>query len=343
MLENSSTLQEVQSHFSRMGWDTSVLDRLTMQMSETAVAASQQGGAQQGGAQQPQGGAQQGGSGGAGAGTPEGGQGSETEYSLANGFLGRVPEEHRALLEPYVKQWDAGITRRFQELQSRYAPYEELGDVEELQQAVNYARLLEANPWAVYGVLEQALRSGEFGPRPQGQPQGQQQGAPQGQPQPVAPQGQDQGLPGSELTNLPPAVQQQLAKVAQLEQTVLALGQHILGQQSQQQQAQEDEQLDNYLSQLHEEFGDFDDQWVLMKVYNDPNTPVEQHVQAWSDLINQRVQGIVQKNGNVPNLLGGGGGAPPADAASVKGLSRSDTKSLVASILASTAANGGSR
>src|SRR5213078_3895076 len=119
-------------------------------------------------------------------------QGAQTDYSLANGFLERVSPEHRAIVEPYVRQWDAGVTRRFQELHSQMAPYQELGaEPEQMQQALEIMEILNTNPWQIYGVLHENLL-GQQPPwmqQPQGQPQ---QGQfPQGQyPQQQLPQGQ---------------------------------------------------------------------------------------------------------------------------------------------------------
>ena len=55
-------------------------------------------------------------------------QPQQTQQTLGSDFLKSVPEEQRGALEPFVKQWDAGVTRRFQELQSQYAPYRSLLD-----------------------------------------------------------------------------------------------------------------------------------------------------------------------------------------------------------------------
>src|SRR6516164_6951134 len=97
-------------------------------------------------------------------------QGQPSEYSLAEGFLGRVPQEHRSIIEPYVKQWDAGVTRRFAELHSQLQPYTELGDLETLQAAAGLAQMLEENPYQVYGILHQALMNGEMIDPQSGQP-----------------------------------------------------------------------------------------------------------------------------------------------------------------------------
>jgi hypothetical protein len=255
----------------------------------------------------------------AGNGGQQQGQGSSSSgdgYSLGPGFLQRVPEEHRAILEPYVKQWDAGVTRRFQELQSQLAPYQEFGDIENISAAMQLAQVIDENPWQVYGILHQAL----MGQQP---PVGQEipgQQPPQGQ--------QDQGLSGPE-GELPPQAQQRLD---QMQQMLVALAQHVLGEQATKTQAQEDQELDSWLQGLHTEFGDFDDQWVLMRVYQ--GSGPEEAIKAFNDLVQERAGKQLSANGRAPNLLGGGGGATATGNDDVRSLSRGDTKSLVASVLA---------
>ena len=250
--------------------------------------------------------------------------GSGSEYSqMASGFLGRVPQEHRAILEPYVKQWDAGVTRRFQELQSQVAAYNGY-DPDTVSQAMSIAEQIEANPWAVYGTLREALMSGEFGPQPDQQPVGQQYQQ--------APQQQDQGTLGWQQ-QMP---EEFMNEFNQMRQALVMMGQQMISRNQVAQQQQEQEQLDAYLESLHAEYGDFDDQWVLLQILNDQNYDnVEQHITDWQGKVNSRQGQQQEVLQGLPNLLGTNGGTAPAplDAASVKNLSRSDTKNLVASVL----------
>lgn len=277
--------------------------------------------------------AQQGGipqqGGGAPSGVPQGqegqGQGSD-EYSLAAGFLGRIPEEHRPIVEPYVKQWDAGVTRRFQELQSQLAPWQEIGDIEDVQAAMGLAQMLQENPYQVYGILHQALINGEIqAPEGQGGPGPLQQPVPNQ----VPPQ-QDQGLNG-----IPPEISQRLDT---MQQALVALGQHFLGQQTQQQTEAENAELDNYMAQLHEEYGDFDDQYVMLQLYNGRSP--DEAINNFNALITQRASQSLQRQNGLPALLGsGGGGGVASDPASVKNLDRGQVRSLVATVLANAKQN----
>lgn len=317
---STSFLEQVQAEIAER-WGTSYLNSFSMQMAAGDVG-SQQG---------AEGGQQNGNGGGTGQQGQQQQEDTGEDYSIGTSFLSRVSPEHLPVVEPYVKQWDAGVTRRFQELHSQLTPYQELGDFEQLSAAKNILDRLEANPWEVYGILEQALRSGEFGPNPggNGNPQGGQQAPPAGQQQTPPPaQGgqQEQGLSG-----LPPEVQQRFDA---LQQTVVALGQHILGQSQSQQEQQEQEGLNNYLTQMHDEFGDFDDDWILMQVYRDQDFgKIEDHINSWQEMTGQRQQqaqqGQQQAMNGLPQLLGGGGSPMPSDPASIKALDRKQVQSFV--------------
>lgn len=306
---SASQLLNLQAEWASRGWGLDTLELFRMETNPGDLGGGGGGGDAGGGATPP--------ADGAGA-----GQGSQEYSPIATGFLGRVPAEHRALVEPYVKQWDAGVTRQFQELHSQLNPYKELGDLEQLQAAQNLMQRLEANPWEIYGILKQSLETGEYGPQPTGPPVATAQ-----QPTP-----QEQGLPG----DLPPAVVQRLDG---LQQIVVAMAQQMLGQQQTSTQQAQDEALNNALSQAHEEFGDFDEDAVMAKYMKDPSKSIADHAGAYMESLNtllaQRQGGMPQNN--LPVILGGGaGGALPGGNTDVRKLDRGQTQSLIAEVLAKT-------
>jgi len=314
-----SALEQLNKEWENRGWSSDSLSSFHMEMSAADAGASN-------------GDASGSSAGSAGQGSDGfSGPGNQSEYSqMATGFLSRVPGEHRAIIEPYVKQWDAGVTRRFQELQSQIAAYNGY-DPETVAQAMNVAAMLEENPWSVYGTLQNALMSGEYGPQP-----GMQQD--QGQ---LGPPQQQQGVPdpNDPMGQFP---EQFRNEWDQMRQVVAMIGQQMLGQNQQQQQAAEQEQLDTYLEGLHNEYGDFDDQWVLLQILNDQSYDnVDKHITAWQEKTNSRNVQQQQALSKLPQLIGstGGNGIAPLDSTSVKNLSRSDTKNLVASVLEQAARN----
>lgn len=258
-------------------------------------------------------------------GQPQGqGQGQPQVSDLASGFLGRVDPAHRAIVEPYVKQWDAGVTRRFQDLHSQLRPYEEIGaDPVQLQAAYRLYQMVDQDPQQVLQILQEAVGADggagvqQQGPLPQGQPQ-----LGQGQAPGQLPQQQPGQAPGA----LPPEVQQQFDMMQQM---LEALGNKVLEGDQQSAQAQEDSELDDYIGLLKQEFGEFDERYVLSQMM--AGMDGEQAVQAFQQL----VQGQVNQRSAppVPPILGGGG-AIPQEQQSIAKAGRGDVKNLVANILA---------
>jgi hypothetical protein len=247
----------------------------------------------------------------------DGGQGSEDSFSddsLGGSFLQRVPEDHRSLLEPYVKQWDAGVTRRFQDIHSRYEPYKQFIEQniapDQILDGIQLFNLIENNPQYVYEQLAKAL----------GSEQGSGEQPPQGN--------SDESLQG-----LPP----ELAAQIQRQQTALeGLTKFIMQQQEQAKIEAENQALDNYLAQMHEEYGDFNEDFVVAQIARgvDPDKAVK----SWMDAVQAAVEAR-DKQGNgagafAPPVLGGGGRALPLNGTDVKKASSKDVTDMVSNILA---------
>lgn len=233
----------------------------------------------------------------------------DIEQSLADGFLQGIPDEHKELLAPYVKKWDAGVTRRFQELHSQYAPYQELGDIEQIQQAMEVMHYLQESPEELYQLLHE-----QYGE--------------QGLQEPVPSQGHSdfQG-------QLPPEVVEKLERLDQLQSVVELLAQNHLEGQRSEQEAAEDAALDEYLSNLKEEFGDFDEDWVLTKMQAgmDGEKAVKAFHRFQQDLINQ----ALEAQQNVPTLLSGGGSSSGGEQQQKLGdIPNKDLQGFVAGLLA---------
>lgn len=243
------------------------------------------------------------------------GQGSEPEYSLASEFLNRIPENDRAVVERYVKQWDAGVTRRFQDLHSQYAPYQELGEVEDLQKAIGLIEMLNETPERFYYALQEQL----------GLADGTQAGLPtEQQQQPVG--GGEQNQPG-----LPPEF---VSRIDKQEEMLKSIAEYVLNLHNTQQESTEDQELEQYMSLLHDEYGDFDDDYVLTKMFHGADG--ESAVKAYMNLVQQQVNAANAPASGLPPTLssGSGGGAVPTEQIDLGKIPRNDVKSLVADILA---------
>lgn len=239
------------------------------------------------------------------------GQGSgQPDYSLGNNFLKDVPEEHRTILEPYIKKWDSGVTRRFQELNSKLKPYEglDVSDPAELKQALEIYKILDSDPRRVYEALRAQFDSGDFE--------------------------EDNNEDGNEsFQGLPPELTQQLTEQ---QQVLEALAEYVLGQQQTTQEAQEDAELENYLELLKGEFGEFDEDYVLAKMYKGMNG--ENAVKAWQAAIQQQLNSAGSTRPAARVLSGGG--VVPSEAQNVAKIPRKDIKNMVAQLMANAAQEG---
>lgn len=245
----------------------------------------------------------------------EGGQ--EQSDGLAAGFLSRIPENERDIVGKYVKQWDAGVTRRFQELHGKYKPYEELGDVEQLQKAMEIYSVLDEDPQRLYNALGEA-----FG---YGSQQG--QNGVEGQQQQIGNTGEEDNPLQSAFTELQGRFDEQ-AKVLE------AVAQYILNQDQVSKQSQEDQELDQYVGLLKEEYGEFDEDYVLTKMYHGMSG--EEAVQSWNNMVQQHVNQASQSTANLPTILSSSGGSavPVGETQKLGSFSSKDIRSLVADVLA---------
>ena len=235
-----------------------------------------------------------------------------------DGILGEVDPAHRPIVEPYLSKWNAGVTRRFQDLHGQLQPYSELGaDPETLAQALSLMERIDADPQGVMAILQEAIEEMNGGPQPpQGVP-GQQIPGQEGQQQP---------------STLPPEFQAMQEKFGTFETVLEAIAQQVLDQRSSEQTAQEDAQLDQYLDLLKQEFGDYDEHYVIAKMMAgvDGAEAVKQYQAAIQGQVNSRA-----RQPNVPTVLGGGGSIPQGGK-SVTDASKKETKNLVAQILAAS-------
>lgn len=275
---------------------------------QAQVAAALQQGAQGGGAPSAKGQGQ-------GNGTQAQPQGQPRNEFL-DGILNEVDPAHRPIVEPYLGKWNAGVTRRFQDLHGQLAPFQELGaDPETLSQALSLMEMIDNDPQGVMALLQEAIGelNGGEGQVPQGVP--------------------GQQAPGQEgQSALPPEFVAMQEKFGTFETVLEAVAQQILEQRSTEQESQEDAQLDQYLGLLKEEFGDYDEHYVIAKMMAgvDGAEAVKQYQAAIQGQVNQR-----SRQPNVPPVLGGGGSIPQGGK-SVTDASKKETKNLVAQILAAS-------
>lgn len=235
---------------------------------------------------------------------------------LSTPFLEAVDPADRPVVEKYIKTWDAGVSKRFEELHGKLEPWEKLGaEPEQAEQAMMLLQMIDSEPERVLALLQEAIGQGQGEGQPQGL-EGQQQ-PPAGEEDPMA--------------SLPPQFVEQFKRMEQVLETLA--GAHLT-QRQEQEQAQQDQELNTTLSSLQEKYGEFDEDYVLSKML--AGQEPEAAVQAYQKLI----QGQVNQRSTVPNIpaiLGGGGAAPAQQGPDIKKASSKDIRGLVANILAQSA------
>ena len=124
--------------------------------------------------------------------------------AFATTYLETVPQEERDLVARHVAQWDRGFNKYAERVAKTYGQYDQLGNFEELQQAVTVARLIANDPHAAtQWLIEQG-----YGPQQAAQTvQNAQVQAGQVPQVPQQPGQQPQQQPG-----IPPELQQELSQ-----------------------------------------------------------------------------------------------------------------------------------
>lgn len=237
------------------------------------------------------------------------------ENSYVNSFLQNVPEAQRAALEPFVKQWDAGVTRRFQDLHSQYAPFKPILDqgatAEQLDLAWSVFQLLDNDPQALRTILDDVMAE-------MGQAEG------QGSTPPPTATGEDP------WETVHPALRQEFEQQKSLLEN---LAQFIIGQNETTVQQSEDAMLDDYLTSLRSELGDFDEEYVvsLIAAGLEPEQAVQKYQSLTQSILSQREAAGNGPSAQVPPILSSGGVV--SSSAPVEKASPGETRNLVADIL----------
>lgn len=230
------------------------------------------------------------------------------DLGLSGDFLKGIPDADRAVVERYVKDWDSGVTKRFQSIHDEYKPYKDLGDVGEIEQAVQLRHLLDTDPEYVYNMLKQEFDA-------------------QGQKTPDA-SGAKPELP--EYEGLPPEFVQKFTEQGNM---LESLAQLVLETRNRDTETQEDEALASELKRLTTKHGDFDEEYVLAKMWN--GSSGDDAVKAYQNLRQGIINGQEKPKPQPPGLFGGG--VIPTDTPDVAAMSSKDTKNMVAELLARAA------
>lgn len=166
--------------------------------------------------------------------------------------------------------------------------------------------MLDTNPQQVYDFLKQALGVDEQGLEPNEEED-------------------DLGVQG-----LPPEI---LARLDRTEKILATLAEnHVASQRTAAEQA-EDEELESTLKLLSDEYGEFDEEYVLAKVFH--GATWDDAIKAYQKLVGPKEQAdpVGEPKRQLPKVLSGGG-VHPVETQNPADLSRTDVKNFVASVLA---------
>lgn len=245
---------------------------------------------------------------------PEGTPAVEETGNPYDQYLQELPESLRPVVEPVFKEWDKGVTQRFQELHQQYDPWKPVLDTgvspEITQQSLQLLQALEDKPEEVLKALANA-----YGVELQ---------AP-GSTAPVTPEPAEV-TPELNEDDVDPAL---LARIKQHEEMLQTVGGYLLSEQQKQQQAAEDGKLQETMAGLKTKHGEFNERYVLalMSQGVDPEQAVAQFK---TDVAQFNAN---QEAASAPTVVSAGGGVP-VSSVDPSTLGSKETKALIADMLA---------
>lgn len=245
---------------------------------------------------------------------PETGGGSSDNPAWSE-LLSVVPEMLHSQVKPHLEKWDKNYQEGINKVHSQYQAYKPYleGNVgpDQINYALQLVSAIDERPADVIAALQEYA-----GIQPQQQT-----------PDSTREQGLVEETEIPEFTNHP-----EWQKISKMVETMAQL---LVQQNYSQQESQEDEILSQELDDLHEQHGDFDEEWVLTRAANNPNIPLETHVQAFKEFESKLIANSRRPS---PKVMGAGGIAPDSQV-DTKKLDSKGRRDLVAQMLSSVAQN----
>jgi hypothetical protein len=241
-----------------------------------------------------------------------------------NPFLNEVSPDHRSIVAPYLQKWDAESTKKFQENAAKYKPYEELGPVEELAKYKAFTDNFRQDPGAMFRRMFQNLQEQypddfeeklleilqiEVEEEMSSEYEGQEY---------------EGGYEPDPNEAFQQNVMQELEELRQFKESY----------EQQQTTQQEEEQLATFLGAMHNAYGEFDDDWIILRLSEGLKPP--EVMKAWQAHLTKYG---ASTNGNTPRQppktmsSGGQGGGVPNSQVNVSKLRGADRKAAVMALL----------
>lgn len=240
-------------------------------------------------------------------------------------LLDIMPSNLHPQMQPVLDKWEQGVQQRFQqhaEQMQRYEPYNALIEnnvpMDYIEQALSVAQLIDENPQGFMQQL-QAIFGGDDG------------------------QYDEQGQNGYDNGDQDGTFDQQQWDLSQdprfqeLQQHQDLLAQHIAQQMQQEQEAQEDQELDTMLDDLRQQYGDYDERYVITMAASGVHP--EDAVKQYMEMVNG-IRSQPRADANLPRIVSPSNGMP-TEQVDVANLSDADRRKLVQNILSQASQNRG--
>lgn len=232
----------------------------------------------------------------------------QSAESPGNPFINEVAPDHRSIVKPYLDKWEKNATQKFQDYSSKLKPWNELGmPVDEVKRYIQAGNRLKNEPEEVFRIMWNSFQD-QYGEdfethlfRILGVME--EEG--------MSEEGyfeQEGGEPDQEevwRSNLEKELTEMREWRSSLEQ--------------QAEEAEQEAQLDELLTNMHNQLGEFEDDIMLVMLsrYND----VPKAVKAYNEAMSKHSQ---RTSRQVPKTMGGQGGVPngQVDTAKLRGEER---------------------
>ena len=204
----------------------------------------------------------------------------EPEFSdFAKSILSGIPEVDRTTVGKYIKDWDGNVTKKFQEIHQQYEPYKQLGDIEDVQTAMYYRSMMQNDPVEFVKQVTDAMREAGMSL-------------------------DDLNFNGEEEVDEPVGTglpREYVQRMDNLEKMLGTMAEQFQGYTSTQEQERQIQMLDNKLSEMHSQHGDFDDDWVLLQIERgkDPDEAVQMYEKKFGSPSRKPAPTLLSANGAV--------------------------------------------
>lgn len=206
---------------------------------------------------------------------------SESELSeFTRGVLAEIDEVDRPIVQKYLSTWDKKVQSEFTARAERLKPWEQLGSIEDVQQALEWIGTMNEDPVEFYNKYTQALKDNNMFPNDDDK----------------SSLPEFEGLP-QEFVDEFRSTKSELAEMKKWRENF----------QAETEQEKLVREVDSLMKNLHSEHGDFDEEWVLLQMQKgiDPVESVKKFktdvVEKYSSSARKPAPVIMPSNGAVPS------------------------------------------